>query len=59
MIASSKAKKALSLNIKTGKITVKKLTKKGTYIIKVRVNAAGTTVYKAGNKTVTVTVKVN
>jgi len=56
---ASKAKKALSLNIKTGKITVKKLTKKGTYIIKVRVNAAGTTVYKAGNKTVTVTVKVN
>ena len=55
---SAKAKKALKLNKTNGKITVKRLTKKGIYTIKVRVSAAGTTVYKAGNQTVLVTIKV-
>lgn len=57
-----KAKKALKLNKKTGKITVKKKTKKGTYKLKIKVTAAGTNAgspqYKAGSKTVWVTVKV-
>ena len=54
---NAKSKKALSLNTKTGKVTVKKKTKKGKYQIKVKVTAAGTTAYQALSKTVTVTVK--
>ena len=50
--------KYLTIAKKTGKITVKKNTPRGTYSIKVRVNAAGTKSYKAGKKTVTVKVKV-
>ena len=53
---TAKSKKALALNKKTGKVTVKKKTKKGKYQIKVKVTAAGTTAYKALSKTVTVTV---
>lgn len=54
---NAKSKKALKLNTKTGKITVKKGTKKGTYKINVIVTATGTTEYKAGSKTVMITVK--
>ena len=43
---------------KKGNITVKKGLKKGTYKIKVKVNASGTTAYKPITKTVTVTIKV-
>ena len=43
---------------KTGKITVKKGTKKGTYKIKVKVSSASTTNYSSASKTVTITVKV-
>ncbi len=50
--------KVLTINKKTGKITVKKGTKKGTYKIKVKVAAAGNANYAAGSKIVTVTVKV-
>ena len=50
--------KALSIGKANGKVTVKKGTKKGTYKIKVKVSAAGNALYKAGSKTVTVTVKV-
>ena len=56
--ASAKAKKALKLNAKTGKITINKKTKKGTYTMKVKVTAAGNKKYKAGSQTVTVTVRV-
>ena len=55
---NAKSKKALKLNTKTGKVTVKKKAKKGTYKIRVKVTAAGTTVYKALSKTVYVTVRV-
>lgn len=50
--------KRLTVNSKTGKITVKKGTKKGTYKIRVKVTAAGNDNYKAKTKTVTVTIKV-
>lgn len=49
--------KKITIN-SSGKITVKKKLKKGTYKLKVRVTAAGNTKYKAGSKTVTVTIKV-
>ena len=48
----------LTINKKTGKITVKKGTKKGTYKIKIKVTAAKTSNYKAASNTVRVKVKV-
>jgi len=48
--------KTLNINSKTGVITVKKGTKKGTYKIKVQITAAGNASYKA--KTVSKTVKI-
>ena len=50
--------KNLTINGKTGKITVKKGTAKGTYKIKVRVTAAGNESLKQGSKTVTVKITV-
>jgi len=55
---NKKSKKALKINAKNGKITVKKKTKKGTYKVKVKVTAAGNKSYNAGSKTVTVEVVV-
>ena len=49
---------ALTVNASTGKVTVKKGTKKGTYTIKIKVTAAGNANYKAGSKTVTCKVTV-
>lgn len=46
------------VNSKTGKITLKKAPKKGTYRIKIRVTAAGDDNHKAMAKTVTVRIKV-
>lgn len=50
-------KKQVTIN-KSGKVTIKKKTKKGTYKIKVKVSAAAKGNYKAGSRTVTITVKV-
>ena len=51
--------KKITINKKTGKITVKKGLKKGkTYKFKVKVTAKGNTTYKAKSKTVTVKVKI-
>ena len=58
LVSSAASKKALKLNTKTGKITVKKNTKKGTYKLKVKVTADGNQNHKSAGKTVTVTVKV-
>ena len=43
----------VTINSKTGNVTVAKGTKKGTYKIKLKVSAKGTSNYKAGSKTVT------
>lgn len=48
----------LKVNSKTGRIIVKKGTKKGWYKIKVTVSAAASTAYNAASKTVTVRVRV-
>ena len=48
----------LSINKKTGKITVKKGTPRGTYRIKVQVRAGGNASYKPGTRTVIVKIKV-
>lgn len=57
---NAKSKKALKVNAKNGKVTVKKKTKKGKYTIKVKVTAAAPASgeYNAFTKTVKVTVKV-
>lgn len=55
---TAKAKKYISVNAKTGKVTVRKGTPKGTYKFKLRVSAAGNANYKAGSKTVTVKIVV-
>lgn len=54
----SSGNKKLTVDKKTGKVTVKKGTKKGTYKIKVKVSAAGNNNYNAFSKTVTIKVKV-
>ena len=55
---NGKSKKALKFSAKTGKITVKKGTKKGTYKMKITVKDAGSAKVKGATKTVTCTVKV-
>ncbi|SDB23845.1 PEGA domain-containing protein [Eubacterium oxidoreducens] len=50
--------KKLSINKNTGKITVKKKTKKGTYAAKVTIKSQATTNYTAASKTIEVKVKV-
>ena len=52
------AKKKIRINKKTGKITLKKGLKKGTYKVRIRVRAAGTYKYKAKTRTVTVRIRV-
>jgi len=54
----SSGNKKISINKKTGKVTVKKGLKKGTYKVKVKVKAAGNKNYKAATKTVTFKIKV-
>ena len=49
---------SIKIDAKTGKLTVKKGLKKGTYRVKVQIKAAAKGNYNAGTKTVTVTVKV-
>ena len=48
----------ITVDKKTGKLTVKKGLKKGTYKVKVKVTAKGTKNYKSANITKTVTIKV-
>ena len=49
---------AISINSKTGKVSVKKGLKKGTYKVKIQIKAAAKGNYNSAGKTVTVTVKV-
>lgn len=49
---------AVSVNSKTGKLTVKKGLKKGTYRVKVQIKSAAKGNYTAGSRTVTITVRV-
>ena len=63
LVSAKKGKKSFrkkfSVNAKTGKVTVKKRLKKGTYKVKVKVKAAGNANYKASAwKTVTFKVRV-
>ena len=57
-MVKSKSSKALSINKKTGKITVKKGAKRGTLVAKVKVRASGNASYKPATKTVKATIVV-
>ena len=57
-VKKAKFKKFFKINARSGKITVRKGLKKGTYKLKVTVTAAGNSNYLAGSKTVTLKVKV-
>ena len=50
--------KKVSVSKKSGNIKIMKGLAKGTYKVKIKVKAAGTSTYKPGSKTVTVTIKV-
>ena len=56
--AKASGNKKITINKKTGKVTVKKGLKKGTYKVKVKVKAAGNKTYKAVTKVVTIKIKV-
>lgn len=56
--AKTAGSSAFTVNKTNGKITVKKVLKKGTYKIKVKISAKATANYNAGTKTVLVTVRV-
>ncbi len=55
---AGKSSNRLTVNSKTGKITVKKGTKKGTYKIKIKISAKGTKNYKPKSVTKTIKIKV-
>ena len=54
----SSGNKKITINKKTGKVTVKKGLKKGTYKVKVKITASGTSTYKKATKTVTFRIRV-
>ncbi len=51
--------KNFKIDATTGKISIKKGTKKGTYKLKVKVTAGGNDDYKSGTNTVTAKIKIN
>ena len=56
--AKVKGDKKITVNKKTGKVTVKKGTKVGKYTVKIQVKVTGSQFYKPLNKTVTVKISV-
>ena len=58
-ISAKKSVKKWKVNAKTGKVTVPKGTKKGTYAVKLRITAAGNANYKSGSKIVSFKIIVN
>lgn len=56
--AKASGNKKITINKKTGKVTVKKGLKKGTYKVKVKVTAAGNANYRQATKKVTFRIKV-
>ena len=54
----AKYKKYFKVNPSTGKITIRKKLKKGSYAIRAQVSAEGNSNYAAGTEEVTVNIKV-
>ena len=57
-VSKAKFKKYFKINASTGKLTIKKNLKKGTYTLKISVTAAGNKSYNARSKTAKVKIKV-
>ena len=57
-VTKKKFKKYFKVNVKNGKVTVRKGLPAGTYKVKVKVTAAGNKDYKKLSKTIKVTIKV-
>ena len=57
-VKGKNAKKRFSINKKTGKIKIKKGTKKGTYTLKLKISSSGNYMYRSKTKTVKVKVTV-
>ena len=57
-VSKSKFKKYFKVDVKSGKITIKKGLKRGTYKVKVKITAAGNDQYKSRSKTATLTVNI-
>ena len=57
-VTKAKYKKYFKINKNTGKLTIKKGLKKGTYKVKIKVKASGNSGYKPSEKTVTSKIKV-
>ena len=57
--AKKKGDKLITVNKKSGLITLKKGLKKGTYKVKIKLTAKGNKYYRKGSKTATVTIKIN
>lgn len=56
--AKAAGNKNITINKKTGKVTVKKGLKKGSYKVKIKITAAGNTYYNKATRAVTFTVRV-
>ena len=56
--STSKKAKKLVVDARTGKVTVPKGTRKGTYKVKVRVTAAGDATHRAASRVVSYSIKV-
>lgn len=57
-VSAKKVKTKIKVNAKTGKVTLAKGIRKGTYTLKVRINASGSASYEGATKTLTVKVRV-
>lgn len=57
-VKESEAKKKITVNRKTGKVTIGKGLKKGKYTVSITVKAKGDLIYKALTKTVKVKITV-
>lgn len=57
-ISSQKGAKAFKVNSRTGTVTIPKMTKKGTYLLKVKIQAAGSSPYAYGSRNLVLKVHI-
>lgn len=57
-VSTQKTAKAFKVNPRTGTVTVPKMTKKGTYLLKVRIQAAGSSPYAYGSRNLALKVQI-
>ena len=57
-VSTQKTSKTFKVNSRTGTVTIPKMTKKGTYLLKVRIQAAGSSPYAYGSRNLTLKVQI-